>query len=86
MKTNWIINVLELGYSTLHRGAWNNKYFERNFLGKGAKYYSRYILAGNQNLTNFNFTEPRFMDTPVSAGFDIYGNETDYSEQSGYKE
>lgn len=61
------------------------KIAEQNLLGKGQRVSLDLTLGGNQNLANLSFTEPSFLDSPVSAGFDVYGDETDYSDQSGYK-
>jgi outer membrane protein insertion porin family len=59
---------------------------EDNLLGKGQKVATQLTLGGNQNLVNIQFTEPSFMSSYVSAGIDIFGNETDLSENSGYKD
>jgi outer membrane protein insertion porin family len=59
---------------------------EDNLLGKGQKVATQLTLGGNQNLVNIQFTEPSFMSSDVSAGIDIFGNETDLSENSGYKD
>ena len=58
---------------------------EDNLLGKGQKVATQLSLGGNQNLVNLQFTEPSFLSSDVSAGIDIFGNETDLSEDSGYK-
>ncbi len=73
------------GYSSLTGVVGTIKLAEQNLLGKGQRVSLDLTLGGNQNLANISFTEPTFLDSPVSAGFDIYGNETDYSDQSGYK-
>ncbi len=58
---------------------------EDNLLGRGQKVATQLSLGGNQNLVNLQFTEPSFLSSDVSAGIDIFGNETDLSEDSGYK-
>lgn len=73
------------GYSSLSGVVGTIKIAEQNLLGKGQRVSLDLTLGGNQNLANLSFTEPSFLDSPVSAGFDVYGNETDYSDQSGYK-
>lgn len=58
---------------------------EDNLLGKGQRISTQLSLGGNQNLINVQFTEPSFLSSDVSAGVDIFGNETDLSDDSGYK-
>ncbi len=59
---------------------------EDNLLGRGQKVSTQLSLGGNQNLVSLQFTEPSFLSTDVSAGIDIFGNETDLSDDSGYKD
>lgn len=73
------------GYSSLSGVVGTVKLTEQNLLGKGQRLGLDLTMGGNQNLANISFTEPYFLDTQVNAGFDIFGNETDYSDQSGYK-
>jgi len=73
------------GYSSLRGAVGTVSIVERNLLGKGQVLALDISFAGTESLLNINFTEPTFMDTPISAGFDIYGNQTDNSKQSGYK-
>jgi len=73
------------GYSTYSGAVATIDFSERNLLGKGQQVSLGLSVGGNQNLINLIFTEPAFLGSDVSAGFDLYGNETDYTEQSGYK-
>jgi outer membrane protein insertion porin family len=73
------------GYSTAYGVLGTIKISESNLLGRGQNIALDLSYGANQSLTNISFTEPRFLDTQVSAGIDIYGNQTDYSETSGYK-
>ncbi len=61
-------------------------YTERNLLGKGQ--YLRLALSGSfqGGTAQLSFTEPRFLDQNISAGFDIFHTENDFTDQSGYKE
>jgi len=58
---------------------------ERNFLGKGQ--FLRLAFAGSlqRAAVNFSFTEPYFMGRNMSAGFDIFHTQLDYSDQSSFK-
>jgi len=77
--------VFGAGYSSLGGVLGTVRLSEANLLGKGQNIAIDLSLGSDQSLANINFTEPRFLDTPISVGFDIYGNDTDYSETSGYK-
>ncbi len=61
-------------------------YTERNLLGKGQ--FLRVKLSGSaENLQgDISFTEPRFLDQNISAGFDIFHKENDFSDKSGYEQ
>jgi len=61
-------------------------YTERNLLGKGQ--YLRLKLSGSAEdmQVDLSFTEPRFLDRNISAGFDAFHKENDYSDNSGYKQ
>ena len=57
---------------------------ERNLLGNGQ--FLRLKLAGSfeRFQIDLSFTEPRFLDYNLSAGFDIYHKEIDQSSESGF--
>ena len=84
-ETNTGSLVFGAGYSSLGGVLGTVKISESNLLGKGQNITLDLSYGADQSLANINFTEPRFLDTPISAGFDLYGNDTDYSETSGYK-
>ena len=73
------------GYSTTEGVLGDIALTERNLFGRGQ--YLRLKVAGSQ--TRFqgeiSFTEPHFLDTNTSAGFDLFYKDTDYSEQASYK-
>lgn len=68
------------GYSTADGIIGEISIGERNFLGRG--HYVR--LAGSWGQRSrggeFSFTEPYFMDTRISAGFDIFAKENNRSD------
>ncbi len=57
---------------------------ERNFMGNGQ--FLRLKLAGSveRMQVDLSFTEPRFLDRNLSAGFDIFHRELDQREDSGF--
>lgn len=59
---------------------------ERNLLGNGQ--FLRLKLAGSfeRMQIDLSFTEPRFLDRNLSAGFDIYHKEVDMRDQSGFRQ
>ncbi len=73
------------GYSSAEGVIGEISVTERNLLGNGQ--YLRLKLGGSfQRLQiDMSFTEPRFLDQNLSAGFDIVHKEIDYTRQAGYK-
>ncbi|MDG2186695.1 MAG: outer membrane protein assembly factor BamA [Hyphomicrobiales bacterium] len=72
------------GYSS-NRGLVGTVYLtERNLLGKGQYISLNTNLSGDRNRLNLNFTEPSFLDSDVSFGFDIFGDERDSTDTSNY--
>ncbi len=61
-------------------------YTERNLLGKGQ--FLRLKLGGSaENMQiDLSFTEPRFLDRDISAGFDAFHKENDFTRNSGFKQ
>ncbi len=58
---------------------------ERNLLGNGQ--FLRLKLSGSlsRGQIDLSFTEPRFLDKNLSAGFDLFHKEVDLSDESSYK-
>ncbi|NJM34628.1 MAG: outer membrane protein assembly factor BamA [Rhodomicrobium sp.] len=61
-------------------------YTERNLLGKGQ--FLRVKLSGSFENTqvDLSFTEPRFLDRNLSAGFDAFHKENDFTDESGFQQ
>ncbi len=71
------------GYSTYSQFIFNGQVNQINLFGRGQKLGISVDLSSNQSLWNFNFTEPYFMDTEWSLGFDAYQSKrkpTEYEE------
>jgi outer membrane protein insertion porin family len=74
------------GYSTNEGVIGDVSITERNLLGNGQ--FLRLKLAGSfeRMQIDLSFTEPRFLDRNMSAGFDLYHKELDNSSTSGFKQ
>lgn len=72
------------GYSTSEGVIGDISLSERNLLGNGQ--YLRLKLSGSLERlqVDLSFTEPRFLDTNVAAGFDLYHRESDQQDSSGF--
>ncbi|MEM7774040.1 MAG: outer membrane protein assembly factor BamA [Pseudomonadota bacterium] len=73
------------GYSTQEGVIGDITLKERNLFGNGQ--FVRLKLAGSLSRfqIDLSFTEPRFLDRNLSAGFDIFHKEVDASDESGYE-
>lgn len=72
------------GYSTSEGVIGDVSITERNLLGNGQ--FLRLKLAGSfeRLQVDLSFTEPRFLDYNMSAGFDLFHKEIDQSRESGF--
>lgn len=57
---------------------------ERNFLGKGQNLKLQLQIAAEASQVDLSFTEPYFMDRPVSAGFDVFRTARDLQDTSSF--
>jgi outer membrane protein insertion porin family len=73
------------GYSTSEGIIGDVSISERNLLGKGQ--FLRLRLAGSQERmqVDLSFTEPRFLDRNLSAGFDLFWKDVDMSAVSAFR-
>src|SRR5204862_268543 len=60
------------GYSTYSEFIFNARVDQTNLFGRGQKLGVSVELSKQSSLYNLNFTEPYFMDTKWSVGFDLY--------------
>jgi outer membrane protein insertion porin family len=72
------------GYSTAEGVIGDVSITERNLMGNGQ--FLRLQLSGSleRMQVNLSFTEPRFLDRNLAAGFDLFHKEVDYSSTSGF--
>jgi outer membrane protein insertion porin family len=73
------------GYSTAEGVIGDISITERNLMGNGQ--FLRLKLAGSfeRMQIDLSFTEPRFLDLNMAAGFDLFHKEIDQTSQSGFK-
>lgn len=73
------------GFSTSEGVIGDVSITERNFMGNGQ--FLRLKLGGSAERLqiDLSFTEPRFLDKNISAGFDLFHKELDLSDSSSYK-
>lgn len=73
------------GYSTSEGVIGDISISERNLLGNGQ--FLRLKLAGSleRYQIELSFTEPRFLDMNLAAGFDLFHKEIDQTSESGFK-
>ena len=73
------------GYSTSEGIIGDVSISERNFMGKGQ--FLRLRLAGSQERmqVDLSFTEPRFLDRNLAAGFDLFHKDVNLSQVSAFR-
>ena len=74
------------GYSTSEGVIGDISITERNLMGKGQ--YVRLGFSGSleRAQVDFSFTEPRFLDRNLAAGFDLFHKEVDFTNVASYRE
>ncbi|SDG90685.1 outer membrane protein assembly factor BamA [Roseospirillum parvum] len=75
---------LGVGWSTLAGALFNIGLRERNLLGRGQDLKANLEIGQYQQNIDLGFTEPYFLDRPLSAGFDLYMTETDVQEEASH--
>jgi outer membrane protein insertion porin family len=66
------------GYSGLDGGFFAANYSTRNFMGRGDLVAVNAQIGSIATRYQLSFTEPYFLDKPITAGFSIYRRDTDY--------
>ncbi len=72
------------GYSTSEGVIGDVSITERNLLGNGQFLRLKFAGSFERLQVDLSFTEPRFLDYNMSAGFDLFHKEIDQSEESGF--
>ncbi len=58
---------------------------QRNLRGRGQSVVARISASDRQQLVDFRFREPRFLDRNVSAGFDLFSTRSDFLDVSDFE-
>jgi len=66
------------GYSGLDGGFFATSYSTRNFLGRGDLVTLNAQIGSIASRYQISFTEPYFLDKPITAGFSLFRRDTDY--------
>lgn len=73
-----------IGYSTTDAVIGSVGLAERNLFGKGLQASLNTSLSYTKQQVDFAYTDPYFMGTPISAGFDLFASNIDNSAYSSY--
>ncbi len=73
------------GYSSVETVVLGVEVSERNLFGRGQQVRLNTQASFKKQQLDFSFTEPYFMGSPFSAGFDLFANRRDFKETSSYK-
>lgn len=90
-KTKIIVNVdvtekptglfsLGGGYSSIDAFVGTIDLAQRNFLGRGFEASARLRVGGTSTQGVISFTDPWFLDRPLSAGFDLFSSDRQFDE------
>ncbi len=83
-KSTGAFNV-GIGWSTYDGMLFEVGVQERNFLGTGKIVGVTASTSGRETQVDLSYTNPYFMDKPISAGFDVFHIDRDYTDDSSYK-
>ena len=68
------------GYSTAENFMFMGEISQNNFLGKGQRLALSVNLSGTSSRYNLSFTEPRYKDSKLLVGMDLYNWEREYDD------
>ncbi len=57
---------------------------QRNFRGRGQFLSARIQTTSRQQDLEFRFTEPKFQDRNLAAGFDLFATQSDFFDEAGF--
>lgn len=75
---------LSAGFSTLDNAVAGIQLSERNFLGRGLQLSTSLSISKRRQLIDFRYTDPYFLDRNLVGGFDLFGSETNYQNESSF--
>ncbi len=76
--------AFSVGYSSADAFLVSVSATQRNFRGRGQSVTANIQSSQYQENYEFRFTEPRFQDRNMAAGFDLYANKTNYLNIANY--
>jgi outer membrane protein insertion porin family len=76
--------TFSVGYSSTEAVVGSVELAERNLLGKGLQVRLNTSLSFKKQQVDFSFTDPYFMGSPLSAGFDAFATKTDNTLASSF--
>jgi outer membrane protein insertion porin family len=92
-KINLIVEVEEkstgsltfsIGYSSVEAVVGSVSVAERNLFGRGLQAKLNTTLSLVKQQVDFSYTDPYFLGSPISAGFDVFATQTDNQTASSY--
>ena len=75
---------LSFGFSSVDSAILGVSLNERNFLGRGLQLGTSVSVSKRQQLVQFQYTDPYFLDRDLVGGFDIFITETDYQDEASF--
>ena len=76
--------TFSIGYSSVETVVGSVGLSERNLFGKGLQVNLNTSLSFKKQQVDFSFTDPYFLGSPISAGFDLFATKTDNQAASSY--
>ncbi len=76
--------TFSIGYSSVETVVGSIQYSERNLFGMGYQQDLGTSLSFVKQSLNYSFTDPYFLGSNISAGFDLFANNTDNQVSSSY--
>ena len=76
--------TFSIGYSSVEAVVGSVELAERNLLGRGLQVRLNTSLSFKRQQVDFSFTNPYFLGSPISAGFDAFATKTDNTLASSY--
>ena len=73
------------GFSSTENMLFDLSITERNLRGRGQFLRLRASTSSYRQQVDLRFTEPRFLDREIAAGFDLYSLRTDFLDQSSFE-
>ncbi len=72
------------GFSSVDAYLFDLSVSQRNLRGRGQAFVTRASLSDRQQILDFRFTEPRFLDRNLSAGIEAFATKQDFEREGGF--